>query len=109
VVLSLWEVDDPSTALLMTRFYQNLLGKRSDLAKPLPKAEALREAKQWLRALPWAECKRLTAALSPGESRGPVVKRDKPVVPPSGSAEHDKPPYADPYYWAAFILLGDPE
>ena len=51
LVLSLWEVDDRATALLMTRFYQNWLGKRDGLARPLPKAEALGEAKQWLRGL----------------------------------------------------------
>jgi CHAT domain-containing protein len=109
VVLSLWEVDDPSTALLMTRFYENLLGKRPGLAKPLPKAEALREAKHWLRTLPRSECERLTAALSQREVRGQEVPRDKPVVAPPRRTEPDKPPYADPYYWAAFILLGDPE
>jgi CHAT domain-containing protein len=107
VVLSLWPVDDPSTALLMTRFYQNLLGKRAGLAKPLPKAEALREAKQWLRQLPRAECERLTAALSQAEPRGSVVPKDKPVVPPSRPGERESPPYADPYYWAPFVLLGD--
>src|SRR4029077_20951512 len=48
LVLSLWQVDDTATALLMVRFYQNLLGKREGLTKPLVKAEALREAKQWL-------------------------------------------------------------
>jgi CHAT domain-containing protein len=93
----------------MTRFYQNVLGKRPGLAKPLPKAEALREAKQWLRTLPRTECDRLTAALSQGELRGLEVKRDKPVVAPPRPGERDRPPYADPYYWAAFILLGDPE
>src|SRR5205085_1937124 len=31
VCLSLWKVDDAATALLMTRFYQNLLGKRPGL------------------------------------------------------------------------------
>ena len=51
LVLSLWEVDDRATSLLMTRFYQNWLGKRVGLDKPLPKAEALREAKAWLRGL----------------------------------------------------------
>ncbi len=51
VCLSLWRVDDKATSLLMTRFYQNLLGKRPGLAKPMPKAEALHEAKQWLRSL----------------------------------------------------------
>ena len=31
LVLSLWKVDDDATALLMTRFYQNLLGTRAGL------------------------------------------------------------------------------
>ncbi len=48
VCLSLWKVDDTATALLMTRFYQNMLGKRPGLSKPMPKAEALGEAKKWL-------------------------------------------------------------
>jgi CHAT domain-containing protein len=28
VVLSRWQVDDDATALLMARFYENLLGRR---------------------------------------------------------------------------------
>jgi CHAT domain-containing protein len=52
VVVSLWEVDDAATALLMARFYENLLGTREGQTKPMPKAEALREAKEWLRGLP---------------------------------------------------------
>ena len=48
VCLSLWEVDDTATALLMQRFYANLLGVRSGLSQPLPKADALAEAKAWL-------------------------------------------------------------
>ena len=34
LVLSLWKVDDDATALLMTRFYQNLLGTRAGLKSP---------------------------------------------------------------------------
>ena len=49
VCLSLWKVDDTATALLMQRFYANLLGRRTGLSGPMPKAEALREAKAWLR------------------------------------------------------------
>ncbi len=52
VCLSLWKVDDRATSLLMTRFYQSLLGKRAGLSKPVPKAEALQEAKQENQALP---------------------------------------------------------
>lgn len=61
VVASLWKVDDTATALLMIRFYKNLLGtfdeeraapnERYAAGEAMPKAEALREAKLWLRGL----------------------------------------------------------
>src|SRR5206468_5248117 len=69
VVLSLWKVDDQATSLLMRRFYENLLAKRAGLAKPLPKAEALAEAKAWLRDLGamQAEAALTVAGLTRGE------------------------------------------
>ena len=69
VVLSLWKVDDTATTLLMTRFYENLLGTRAALKEPMPKAEALREAQRWLRELNALEVKTL-AAMLPSTSRG---------------------------------------
>jgi tetratricopeptide (TPR) repeat protein len=99
VVVSLWKVDDTATALLMQRFYQNLLGSRTGLDQPMPKAEALGEAKQWLRELPAEQVQKLVEQLPPGE-RGERVK----ARAPAGSAK----PYAHPHYWAAFILIGDP-
>jgi tetratricopeptide (TPR) repeat protein len=106
LLLSLWKVDDTATALLMTRFYENWLGKRKDLKGKLPKAEALREAKQWLRTLPRGERDQLAANLVDGRLRGTEVAA-QPVVPPSKEAADQ--PYAHPRYWAAFILIGDPE
>jgi CHAT domain-containing protein/tetratricopeptide (TPR) repeat protein len=46
LLVSLWKVEEEASALLMTRFYENLTGSR---AEPMSKVEALREAKQWLR------------------------------------------------------------
>jgi CHAT domain-containing protein len=103
-------VDDRATALLMTRFYQNLLGRRAGLSGPLPKAEALDEAKRWLRGLTAEEVGGALAALE----RGPVrplatkVEGPAPVEPSSAPGRTGVRPYAHPYYWASFILIGDP-
>src|SRR5262249_41666736 len=72
--LSLWKVDGTAAALLMQRFYANLLGRRGGLTGPMPKAEALGEAKSWLRGLRRAEALALTAELAGGEERGKGVK-----------------------------------
>jgi Flp pilus assembly protein TadD len=108
LVVSLWQVDDASTALLMARFYENLLGGRDGLNGPLPRAEALHEAQYWLRNLPRAEAEALAAKLTGGELRG-TLSPLKPAAPPPGSPESGGRPYAHPYYWSAFVLLGDPD
>jgi CHAT domain-containing protein len=77
----------------------------------LGKAEALAEAKAWLRGLSREAALRRTAQLARG------VERDKgrkelpplPALPaPLPGAVGDRP-YAHPYYWAAFVLIGDAE
>jgi CHAT domain-containing protein len=100
-VLSLWKVDDTATALLLIRFYQNLRGARPGLARPLSRAEALAEARSWLAGLSWDEVNRLADDLPQGP-RGklaPIQRR---------AARESRRPYDHPYYWAAFILVGDP-
>jgi tetratricopeptide (TPR) repeat protein len=96
VCLSLWKVDDRATALLMQRFYANLLGRGSGLSKPMPKAAALSEAKMWLRGL---TAKQVDKARNP-QSRGDVITTTK--VPVAAR------PFEHPHFWAAFILIGDP-
>jgi tetratricopeptide (TPR) repeat protein len=108
VCLSLWKVDDTATALLMQRFYANLLGKRDGLQGPLGKAAALAEAKEWLRGLSRDEALRVAAAVSQGVERGKGRVR-LPLLPQAPAGAKDEKPYAHPYYWAAFVLIGDPE
>lgn len=76
----------------------------------MPKAEALHEAKGWLRNLTADEVGSELAALD----RGPV----RPLAKDSGGATQGASvasnsaglrPYSHPYYWAAFILVGDPD
>ena len=70
LVVSLWRVEDEATSLLMQRLHANRYG-----AGDASTAEALREAKRWLRT--WRD-------------------------------EAGRTPYAHPYFWSAFILIGAP-
>jgi CHAT domain-containing protein len=108
VVLSRWKVDDAATALLMLRFYENLLGKRPG-SKPLGRAAALAEAKKWLRELPRKEVETLVASLTHGEIRGTLRPALSKKQAPAAKVPAGGRPYAHPYYWAAFVLVGDPD
>ncbi len=78
VIVSLWKVDDRATAMLMTRFYRNLLGRghgrRTErAATPMEPSAALREAREWMRTFV--------------DSNG-------------------RRPFEHPVYWSGFILVG---
>jgi len=60
LLVSLWKVDDEATGLLMGRFYENWRGgyagdRGHGQGVALGKAEALREAKRWLRE--WSDAR----------------------------------------------------
>ncbi len=99
ILLSQWKVDDDATALFMSRFYANLLGKRAGLLASMPKAEALAEAKAWLRRAETAEVDSAISALT----RGTLGRRIH------GGPDPTARPFAEPRFWAAFILIGSPD
>ena len=72
LLVSLWDVDDEATQLLMKSFYRHWLGAQ---ALPRSKAEALRRARRELR---------------------------------EHSPDGRSLPFEHPSFWAAFVLVGDP-
>jgi len=100
VVVSHWRVRDDATSLLMRRFYQNLLARRDGLKRPMGKADALAEAKDWLRNLTGEEVDRMLGDLPPNV-RSTVERRRANVKIRSAK------PFENPYFWAPFVLIGD--
>ena len=95
-VVSLWQVRDDATALLMTRFYE-VLNPAPGNASPQP-AHALREARTWLRHLTQHQTEQYV-------QRHPHLAH---VINFRSSATtgSPEPPYADPQFWAAFTAWG---
>jgi CHAT domain-containing protein len=80
VLAALWAVPDLSTSVFMARFYASLASDRDSFSS---QAEALRDAQLLLLR---------------GPTPGAADARGRPV----------RSPYADPFFWAAFALLGSP-
>jgi tetratricopeptide (TPR) repeat protein len=101
-VVSLWLVDDLATALLMTRFYDEVMinGRRPP--------EALRRAQLWLRVLDLdqqaAFLSRHPALVDRFERHEAETQRERQSL---GRSTYDGEfPYAHPEYWAAFVAVG---
>ncbi|MGO8671971.1 MAG: CHAT domain-containing protein [Capsulimonadaceae bacterium] len=98
VIATLWAVYDPSTCAFMRRFY-------SLHARGLTKAEALRQAQLAL-------LRGAVDALAPGAHRQ-VDRPDADELPTTSKPDapafpvDPKAPYAHPYYWAPFMLMGN--
>jgi CHAT domain-containing protein len=103
-VATLWSIDDVPTALLMTRFYEELFDGKGP-------AQALRQAQLWLRDLHEAEEAAFLAAHPALENE--FQRRAKQGRRPGlrstsnmDTAELEPRPYSDPEFWAAFVLAG---
>jgi len=98
-VATQWSVNDAATAILMTRFYEVMIGEQ------LRPPEALRAAQLWLRELTndaeakyLSEHPALAADISERRARGEAIGE-----PPDQADDHR---YASPTFWAPFVALG---
>ncbi|MCY3881319.1 MAG: CHAT domain-containing protein [Chloroflexi bacterium] len=92
VISTLWQVDDLATALIMSKFYEGILGA------DMEPAAALREAQLWMRA---ADAATINAYASAREPLGVMRNRSRSVV-----ASGDSAPFSAPSFWAAFVFAG---
>lgn len=99
VVCTLWEAHDLVTVLVMERFY-------TDLWRGRPAAVALRDAQVAVREMSDAD---VAAALArwPSEEPQLVGLRGRGTDGPPPAT--DGRPFADPFYWAPFMLIGRPD
>jgi len=102
VLASLWQVDDVSTSILMEEFYANLLVRK------MTKLEALRHAQATLRAMPLDEA-RLRSKMTGGDFDRYAQARGFGTAEAPKGERRASTPYAHPYYWAPFVLIGTPE
>ncbi|MBD2666660.1 filamentous hemagglutinin family outer membrane protein [Richelia sinica FACHB-800] len=90
-VASLWAVNDSSTALLMTKFYESLR------TAPI-RAEALREAQIAMA--------KGQIYIQNGQVRG--LEEIGNFSLPATTIENSNSPFTHPFYWAAFTMVGNP-
>jgi CHAT domain-containing protein/tetratricopeptide (TPR) repeat protein len=109
VLVSHWTVDEVSTRLLMTRFYQELEAAQ-DIFPIARTAYALSKAQAWLRELSTAELRGLLQAATGSSEEVDQILAFLAYTAGLGdlaSLSDDARLLTHPYYWAPFTLIGD--
>jgi CHAT domain-containing protein/tetratricopeptide (TPR) repeat protein len=101
VVSSLWRVDDVAAMLVTRRLYEGLV--RDELTP----GRALRQAQLWLRDATNQTLYRFYRTLrDQGLAAFAKQKLDREMRRHGLGAPNERP-FADPYYWAAFVVIGN--
>ena len=94
LICTLWSVQDDACAILMERFYKNLL--KNDMNKLL----ALKKAQEYVKEMDMSELIDYYKQAAPEYAKTLEETYDTPQL----MAER---PFEHPYYWAGYILQGD--
>ncbi len=108
LVMSLWKVPDLATAILMERFYDNLLNRRDSSDRPFSRSESLREAQFHTRDVTvgqirdrWLNAEMIERLSAGDEETHEYLER-------LARRPDDYHPFTHPLYWGAFVCQGDP-
>ena len=106
VVSSLWTVDDLSTSFLMIKLYEILFDENQQVSVPV----ALKIAQNWLQNLTIEEFDRLLVKYKPEIDQVLIelTPNKKKIIEKQIelTGQRGKYPFANPYYWAAFLASG---
>ncbi|HEX6738588.1 MAG TPA: CHAT domain-containing tetratricopeptide repeat protein [Vicinamibacteria bacterium] len=98
VVCTLWEAHDLVALLVMERFY-------AALARGTPAAVALRDAQVAMREMTARDVDGAIGRWREEDPEYAAALGEPQVIPSEGD---DARPFADPFYWAPFMLIGRP-
>jgi len=102
VVSSLWLVDEVSSTYFMLYFYERLLSPGQ-----LTPAAALRAAQDWLRQITYPELVQWLQQVAQRLGDREPERMAQAIREDQDKINATEPPFADPYYWATFILTGN--
>ena len=97
LVMSLWQVPDKVTALLMDRFFDNLQSGMS-------RVDALHKAQDYIRRITVKELRQLTLGI---EVLKELLKVSELSVNSKIDCEEEDTPLLHPFYWGAWICQGN--
>jgi CHAT domain-containing protein/tetratricopeptide (TPR) repeat protein len=108
VLAALWPVEDVAATVLISKFYSGLLGG-DDGQSPMRPAAALQAAQTWLATATTTAVKALIAECLEGAASSALVDSERlqdAVTNRFIGYGDDESPFAEPLFWAPFILVG---
>ena len=104
ILSTLWNIDEIASTWFIIHFYKQILnGEKASIA--------LRATQTWMQTLTWEELYQWITNLSEIEDltyrwRKELHQSIEDIQKEQGKINDIRTPYANPYYWAAFTLVG---